>query len=194
MRNIICLFLMICIVSMVGCSNGEEFVITTSEDYDIQTEEVKDSNNLNVESDIEDSDIYVYVCGQVINEGVYILSKGDRVYQVIEMAGGLTDTADCRQINQAMELTDGMQIYIPTIGEYISEQVIYEEVDDGKIDINIASKEKLMEIPGIGETKAIAIINYRETKGSFSTIDDIMNIDGIKEGTFNKIKDYIKVG
>ncbi len=191
MRNIICLFLIMCIANITGCSNTEEYIITTSEDYNIQTEETND-DNLDAVSDT--TDIYVYVCGQIANEGVYILSKGDRVYQAIEMAGGLTDIADCRQINQAMELTDGMQIYIPIVGEYISDQPIGEEVDDGKININIASKEKLMEIPGIGETKAIAIINHRETKGNFNTIEDIMNIDGIKEGTFNKIKDYIKVG
>lgn len=193
MRNIIFLLLSVCIVTMTGCSSKDEFIITTSEDCDIQTEESVDNNTSLDNSDTANMDIYVYICGQVMHEGVYILSKGDRVYQAIEAAGGLTGEADSKQINQAMELTDGIQIYIPAIGESINNQLVNEDVDDGKININTASKEKLMEIPGIGETKAIAIINYRETKGNFNTIEDIMNIDGIKEGTFNKIKDYIKV-
>ena len=87
-------------------------------------------------------------------------------------------------MNQAQVLKDEAKLYIPT------EQ---ETEDSGKINLNMATKEELMTIPGVGEAKANQIISYREKNGSFSCIEDIMSISGIKEGLFEKIREYITV-
>ncbi|MBE5934897.1 MAG: hypothetical protein E7262_03805 [Lachnospiraceae bacterium] len=149
--------------------------------------------------------IYVHICGEIKTPGVYKLLANSRAVDVIELAGGLTDKADSVAINQANLIQDGEQIYIPKIGEKVTS--LSKEGDDGlnqslvsgnsgdsdKVNINTASKIDLVTLPGIGEAKADMIINYRTEKGSFSKIEDIMNITGIKEGLFNKISEYITV-
>ena len=111
---------------------------------------------------------YVYVCGEVVHPGVYEVAEGARVCDVLELAGGLKDTAAKEALNQA-------------------------EPEDGRINLNTASKEQLMTLSGIGESKAETIISYREKNGAFQTIEDLMNIPGIKNGVFEKIKDNIRV-
>ena len=143
-----------------------------------------------IESDTEAKDsIFVYVCGAVLWEGVYELPDGSRVYEAIQRAGGFADDAAVTSINQAEVLEDEARIYIPTMDELAAEQV----QNDGKVNLNTATKEELMTLPGVGESKATLIIQYREEYGGFQTIEDVMNISGIKEGLFYKIKDYIKV-
>ena len=127
-----------------------------------------------------------YVCGEVSNPGVYTLEADSRIFQAIEMAGGVTDVADVSHINLAQRITDGMRIYIPSQVEQTLEI-------ETKVNINTAPKEQLMTLTGIGESKAIAIISYRETKGGFDTIEEIMEIAGIKQAAFDKIKDNITV-
>lgn len=149
----------------------------------------------------EDSKLFVHVCGAVVNPGVYEVRIGSRVFQVIEMAGGVLKEAAAEYVNQAMEVTDGQQIYIPTLNEIEQEQTEWgamefssgEEFSTGEININTADKTDLMTISGIGESRAQDIINYREQHGGFSAIEEIMNVPGIKEATFEKIKDSIKV-
>ncbi|MCH5263677.1 MAG: helix-hairpin-helix domain-containing protein [Lachnospiraceae bacterium] len=162
----------------------------------------------------EPQTIYVHVCGAVINPNVYELPTGSRVYEAVQMAGGFTEDADGSYVNQAQTLSDGVKLVIPTIEQtqaMITENV---EVDligivgeqgnsasmqggaassDGKININTATEAELCNIPGIGATRAAAIVAYRQEKGGFSAIEDIMNVSGIKEGTYEKIKDSIKV-
>ena len=142
------------------------------------------------EEDSEKQDsIYVFVCGAVVNEGVYELPTGSRVFEAIQMAGGPSENAATEQINQAEMLEDGIRLYIPTTDEMQKEQT----EEDGKVDINTATTEELMTLPGVGEAKADLIVEYRQEHGRFQRIEDIMNISGIKEGLFGKIKDYIKV-
>jgi len=144
----------------------------------------------NQEETIEESEsIFVYVCGAVVQEGVYEFPNGSRVYEAIEKAGGFSEHAAITTINQAEVLEDEMQLYVPTIEEMLDAQ----EVDDGKINLNTASKEDLMRLPGIGESKAESIIEYRELNGKFQAVEDVMEIPGIKEGLFNKMKNYIKI-
>ena len=142
-----------------------------------------------VETD-ESEKIYVYVCGQVNNPGVVCLSMDARVYQAIEAAGGLTNEAAIGLINQAELLTDGQMVYVPMEGE---DYTIAVSESDSKININTAGKDALMTLPGIGESRAQDIIDYRESTGGFQTIEDVMQVSGIKEAAFEKIKDYIKV-
>lgn len=105
------------------------------------------------------------------------------------MAGGFSEEAAVSRINQAEVLKDETRLYIPTMNEIVEEQ----SKEDGKVNLNTATKEELMTLPGVGQSKAALIIQYREEHGKFQTIEDIMNISGIKEGLFGKIKDYIKV-
>ena len=144
--------------------------------------------------------IYVYICGQVQHPGVYQVDADERVFKVIQMAGGLTDEADEAGVNQAQTLADGQMIYIPAVGETAETAVAgspagsdEEAADSGKININTAGLEALMSLPGIGEGKARNILNYRQEHGSFRAIEDLMNVDGIKEGTFSKLKDRITI-
>ena len=149
--------------------------------------------------------IQVYVCGAVASPGVYTLPEGSRVYEAVEMAGGLLDTADPRALNQARMLSDGEQVTVLTVeevqnGETVEQGSVGEDLsgvsgasDGGKVNINTADEAGLMTIPGIGESRAKAIIAYREENGKFESIEDIMKIDGIKEKMFDKIKDSITV-
>ena len=139
------------------------------------------------------------------NPGVYYVSATAIKETVVRMAGGFLDEADENYVNLAQTVTGGEQIYIPTRDETVglslssresadSQKTDASEEADAKININTAEKEQLMTLPGIGESKADAIIAYREAQGRFQSTDELMNIQGIKEGVYNKIKDLIIVG
>lgn len=151
----------------------------------------------------------VYVCGAVLTPGVYVLEAGARIYEAIEMAGGLTENAGLTAVNQAQEICDGQMIYVPTKEEVAAypvdalaaadgaagqtKKTAGEQDADGRVNLNTASEAELMTLSGIGQSKAQAILLYRETHGGFSSVEEIMNVDGIKEGSYNRIKDSIKV-
>lgn len=137
----------------------------------------------------EQGNLYVYVCGCVNAPGVYEAAQGTRVYQVLEMAGGFTDVADTAYLNMAEVIVDGQKLYIPEVGEESSIQ----QNESSLVNINKADKAQLMTLPGIGESKAMDIINYRNSSGGFKSIEDIKNVSGIKDAAFNKIKDLITV-
>lgn len=147
----------------------------------------------------EKKTIFVYVCGAVNTPGVYELPEDARVYEAIASAGGVREDAAEEHINQAQIVADGERIYIPTKEE--AEQGTLESVltqpdggnAEGKVNINTASRDELKTLSGIGDSKADSIIQYRETHGAFRNIEELMNVDGIKEGVFNKIKDRITV-
>lgn len=178
-------------------SDGSDEIIeyNASETYTTELSETEEITTVVKETE----DIYVQVCGAVNTPGVYKVQNKTRVYQVIELAGGLCDDADAGGINQAVTVSDGEQIYVPVIGENpISNSNDNGKVSDntseeGRININTASKQELLSLPGIGEAKADSIIAYRENNGLFTTIEDIMNVSGIKEAAFNKIKELIFV-
>lgn len=157
--------------------------------------------------------IFVHVCGAVRKEGVYELSPDARVVDAIRAAGGCTKKAASFGINQAEALKDGVQVYVPTKAELkketngvgslasfgtggvrtgLSSQGMNSgEGGDALININLATKEELMKLNGVGEAKAELIITYRQAKGGFKDIKDIMKIKGIKQKFFDKIKDKI---
>ena len=142
--------------------------------------------------------IFVHVCGQVKHPGVYQLSSDDRIVAAIKAAGGFTKKAAGESINQAEKVSDGQQIYIPSRKETGKQESSKKaggqgSLSDGKININTAGKEELMTLSGIGESKAADIIAYRQEHGPFSKTEDIMKIQGIKEGIYNKIKDSITI-
>ena len=161
---------------------------------EISSKAVSDIHSDNQKEETFSEKIYVYVCGNVNKPDVYELNLGSRMFEVIELAGGFTDNADYSSLNLAMVLKDGMRLYVPAIGENSDSQSIIEDSDDNKlVNINNADISELMTLPGVGEAKAKDIITYREKNGSFKRIEDIMNISGIKEAAFEKLKDYICV-
>lgn len=205
MNKFIWLFLFLGISLLTGCYHSEEIMTASDEQEESPAKqasrEITDSStgqnlevisdNMNSKYDSENSGqgIYVYVCGHVNNPGVYELPKTARICDALEMAGGVTEDGQPEALNQAEHVTDGQTLYVPGQDESTPVQ---SEVEDGLVDINRASKEMLMTLPGIGESKADTIIQYREEHGAFTAIEDLMGIPGIKEGVFNKIKDKIK--
>lgn len=144
----------------------------------------------------EEKTCLVYVCGAVVSPGVYELDDGSRIYEAVELAGGFMEEAAEDALNLAESVTDGQMIRIPTEEEQEAVGRQGAEADsaaDGKLDLNRADVAALMELPGIGQSKAEAIVGYREEHGPFSQAEDLMKVEGIKEGVFNKIKDRIKV-
>lgn len=143
--------------------------------------------------------IYVHICGAVKYPGVYEFSGDTRVFQVVESAGGLLPEACDTALNQAQAVGDGERIYVPTVEEWeqgltgTPEESKETGYDDGLVNINTADAKELCTLPGVGETRAAAIIEYRKEHGSFDKIEDIQNVSGIKSGLFGKIKDFIKV-
>ena len=136
--------------------------------------------------------IYVHVCGAVATEGVVVLPEGSRGQDALDAAGGFAENAARNAVNLAGVVTDGMKLYFPTMDEYTEEMPAAGE-DSGLVNINTAEAAALCTLPGIGESKAKAIIAYREANGSFESTEDIMKVSGIKENAYDKIKDLITV-
>lgn len=140
--------------------------------------------------------IRVHVSGAVRQPDVYELPAGCIVKDAVEAAGGPTDNADLDGVNLAVELRDQQQVYVPRQGETVPMASALEgggAVSD-PVNINTATATELETLPGIGPKTADAIVEYREVNGLFETIEDIMDVPGIGEGTFEKIKDGITVG
>lgn len=184
-------------VLLAGCSGKQDartVELSEAKEGSVAEEKEEEAEESAIE---ENEDIYVHVCGEVNQPGVYCLPAGSRLYEAIEAAGGLKEGAAAESLNQAQEAQDGQQIYVPSIEEPLKEGVYDEgeqaEASDGKINLNTAAKEQLITLTGIGEAKAAAIIRYREENGGFQSIEELMEVEGIKEGVFNKIKDQIKI-
>jgi competence protein ComEA len=146
--------------------------------------------------------IMVDVKGQIKHPGVYQSRTQERVIDVVTRAGGLTATADEAQVNFAEHVYDEMVIYIPAKGEEELPSVTSEGGSaaaensagvQGKIDLNKADVAELQNLPGIGPAKAAAIMEYREKNGKFKSTEDLKNISGIGDKTFEKLKDLIVV-
>lgn len=142
--------------------------------------------------------VFVYVCGNVVNPGVYEAAEDARVYELIDMAGGVTQDGCAEALNLAEHVFDGQKLYVPDYGEYDFTENIVNQTGtagqgDGLVNINEAGIELLMTLPGIGKSRAQAIIDYRDSYGRFGSIEDIMQVSGIKESAFSKIKEYICV-
>lgn len=192
---VVLIYLSILVLS--GCEGEESAETELTEIAEVETEESSTEETQEEESSGEPEEIYVYVCGQVRNPGVYKLESGERITHALMAAGGMTDAAASDYLNQAEVLEDGQKIYVPTQEE--AEKLVQSEISegtessDGKININTADKSQLMQLSGIGESRAEAIIAYREANSGFKNIEEIKNIEGIKEGIFNRIKEQIKV-
>ncbi len=186
----------------------EEMVQTAAEPGEI-SQSAPTQESRAAENATEPMELYVHVCGAVEVPGVYVLPEGSRVVDAVKAAGGTLESASGEALNQALPVTDGMQIYVPTMEEAeksqewihtgdASEQPGSAAVSEsnglaGKININTADVTTLCTLPGIGESRASSIVAYREEHGGFSTIEDITKVSGIKDAAFGKIKDKICV-
>ncbi|MBE6010596.1 MAG: hypothetical protein E7236_08045 [Lachnospiraceae bacterium] len=192
MKRIVSLFMAILVLFLTGC--GEDGILLSQDTESVQVHN-EAASEINEEAALSDELMYVYICGEVVEPGVYPLPPGSRIYELVEAAGGLTESAAPESVNLAQELTDGQMINIPAEGEIQDASTVGTEsgTDGDKININTASKELLMSLNGIGETKAESILSYREQNGPFDSLEDLMQVDGIGQGTFSKIKDKITI-
>ena len=137
--------------------------------------------------------IVVYVSGHVHSPGVFEMADGARMWQAIELAGGMTEQADENAINLASELFDGQHIVVFGIDDNMPPSVAAAGQAGGLVNINTATAEQLQSLSGIGEARARDIINHREARGGFASIEEIMNVPGIGEGIFARIREGITV-
>jgi competence protein ComEA len=182
--------------------NGLDTEWQETENKSVENEQEKEmETGIETNVDVQEK-IVIDVKGAVTTPGVYEASIGDRVIDIIERAGGLLDSADKNNINFAMKVVDEMVLYIPAVGEQIQTiaggvatggSLQEASAADGKVNLNTASESDLQTLPGIGPSKALAIIEYRETNGSYKTIEELMEISGIGEKTFEKLKEHITV-
>ena len=198
MRRLISTVLGMMMIILTGCS----FSVPVREEESIDsTAVIKAEREEENTEQINETEIYVHVCGSVKKPGVYRLHSGARTQEAVDAAGGFSEKANQTAWNLAEVLQDGMQIYIPSKDE--AKEALKEEQSSGKVssasqredtvNINTASKEELVALPGIGESRAAAIIACREEKGSFTSIEEVKNVAGIGDGIFNRIKDLITV-
>ena len=177
-----------------------------------------DRTELSDASSEEAKTLVVHICGAVSAPGVYELPAGSRIIDAVEAGGGFLPEADEACCNLAEEIVDGCQIYIMTKSESCADGQAEKKagiqtspdsdmqttdrnvrsnsapaLENGLVNLNTADVAALMTLPGIGESRAKAIISYREQHGAFAKIEDIMKISGIKQAAFSKIKDKITV-
>lgn len=208
-----------CCMYITGCGKCDNADVTwqmqtESESLETEMQSELSVNDISEEQSvmIENDKIYVYLCGAVARPDVYEVPAGSRLFEVLEMAGGMTQDADKTYLNLARNVSDGEQIIIFTTQETQKMQadsgvtVVTENARSieniesaacgtsiGLVNINTASIQELTSISGIGESRAQAIVTYREQHGNFNNIEGIKAVDGIKDGLFQKIKDKITV-
>lgn len=202
---------------LTGCTSANKEIILSdntanntleAEAFSSQEDSGKETEKPETLDNEPPENVVVYVCGAVVNPGVYELSEGSRIDDAVTAAGGFSEDADRTYVNLAARLSDGSKLQIPTISE-TSDEALAKEIESfdtgdngyksgaldgsGLININTASQTELATLPGIGEGIAGKIIKYRDENGSFKSIEDIMKVSGIKDKLFSKIKDQITV-
>ena len=177
------------------------------QNLEVEENKIEESNKIEEET----TKIVVHVSGAVRNEGIVELKEKSRIADAIEMVGGVTEDAYMKDVNLATILEDGMKIYIPTKEEVEKQREntndsvskdtnldIYNNSSNtrkknNKVNINTASKEELDTLPGIGESTANKIINYRKENGKFKTIEEIKEVSGIGDSKYEQIKNLIEI-
>jgi competence protein ComEA len=178
------------------------------EDYNTQ-DDLNDGSTSSLFGTKQLGNIVIHVIGEVKKPGVIKLKEGSRIIDAINKCGGQTEDADLSKINLAYVLDDGSQVYIPRIKEDIQNTTIMKteagnnvivnnvtQTNDGKdpkVNLNTATLEKLITLPGVGESTAQKIIEYRNKNKKFKSIDELKNVAGIGEAKFNALKDFIYV-
>lgn len=174
------------------------FVFKGGSEEDIKIEDT--SEGFERTSEQEEKNIkmlFVDIGGEVKEPKLVELPEGSRIEDAISAAGGLTDKADTEKINRAAFVSDGEKILIPSESDDDEPEIWggtgADEYSDGKVNINTADSSRLQELNGVGPVTAEKIISYREENGGFSSIEDIKNVSGIGDKTFEKFKEDITV-
>ncbi len=166
----------------------------------LNNQEVESTKEHSASSNLNSAFIMVDIKGAVNRPGVYQLKEGSRVNELIQLAGGFLDNADTTKVNLAQKLRDEAIIYVPTIGENnliatrnanVTTTVNTNLSTEGRISLNYGTLADFMTLDGIGEAKAQAIIKYREENNGFKSLEELKNVTGIGEKTFEKLKDKI---
>lgn len=198
------------------------FIFTYNYFYSGDDQNINDVNSESIINEVEEEDesessfklgggknkVMVHVIGEVNNPGVVTLNEGARIIDAINAAGAKTEDADLSKINLAYVVEDGVQIYVPRIGEK-REEYVMENAGEGiivdsaildsseskeiKVNINTASADKLQTLPGVGISTAQKIIEYRTQNGKFKAPEDLKNVSGIGESKFEGLKEQITV-
>lgn len=215
---VIFLLLILLIISVVYFKNksnipkdeikSNKVLVKETKELENSKEKLKESNSV--------KEIKAYICGYVLNPGVYLLREGDRLEDLIKASGGAKEDADIEGINLAYEIKDQDYFRIgskdeakltmnnenPNVGLISSKTTISnsqsgnnesQSQEEGKININTATKEELMKLPRIGDSMSQRIIDYREKEGNFKLVDDIKEVSGIGDKMFENIKDQITI-
>ena len=186
---------LLCILSFTACGKDRGAVLLETDADNAESLSVISSNVTEEEHGI----CFVHISGAVKNPGVYELPEGGRLYELVEAAGGFTEDAAQDYCNLAQTVSDGCQYRIPTIEEVSGGSGLEVFLADshytaeGLLDINLAGREELMLLPGIGETRADAILAYRDSVGRLESTEELMNVSGIKQGLYEQICPYIVV-
>ena len=175
------------IISITGCKDNSEELLRfkTSED------ELEQENTIEEKSEKKDELLIVHVSGSVKRAGVYQLEKDKRIIDAIEKAGGMLEEADSDALNLAEKIKDGMKIYVPKKGEKPTTSTNLKS--QSYIDLNLAEKEELMTLPGVGEKTADKIIAYREAQ-PFEKVEDLLKVSGFGKKKMEALKGLIAVG
>ena len=192
-----CGLLLLCVV-LSGCGRDHLPYLETepTQETKSDTQTVSDTQT---DTGTQTAFVQVYLCGEVVHPGVYQLQQGLRICDAVEAAGGLKADASRTYWNLAEPLVDGTMLFFPTEEEAKEREASAAAngettaPKDGRVDLNTADASELTAIPGIGQTRAAAIIAYRTEHGPFSAIEDIMKVSGIKNALFEKMKDYITI-
>ena len=184
------------VITEAGTDTGDP-----AEVYDDDPDHGTDEDDSSASAAASVSVAYVDISGEVNKPGVYKVTTETRLFEVIDMAGGLTENADPNSLNRAERVTDGEKVVVLSYDESSGDPISSSSVsnygltsDDGdKVNINTADSSELQTIPGIGPSKAQSIIDYREQNGYFASPEDIMDVTGIGQKTYTSIKDYIVV-
>lgn len=197
MKNkIFCCSILLCImVLLMACESGNTVYLESDTQEELSESSSEEEHS--EKSVSRPASYYVYICGRVTNPGVYEVSENARICDVVALAGGLLEDAALDFLNQAERITDGQMIRVLSVEEALEENQANVTgnvaATDTRVNLNTATEDELMQLPGIGQSKAQSIIAYRSEQGGFADIAELTNIPGIKEGVFSKIKDSIKV-
>lgn len=182
-------------LGLVGISIGVWFFLFQNPKEDVWTDvSVPTEQTTQTTTSVPQQIILVDIKGAVKKPGVYELPINARLHELVNVAGGLTDDAEDRQVNMANVLADQQLVYIPRKGETVEQTKQTPQAgNESKVNINTASAEELQTLTGIGEKKAQAIIDYRTQNGNFQSIDQLTEVDGFGEKTVEKLRDSITI-
>lgn len=202
---VVCLLAVMC--AAAGCGSEDKLLSELRQESEACEESMEDVQGKSdaeefsgapVEMLAEQEEIYVHVCGAVRAPGVYELPAGSRFYEAVEAAGGFAEDACEDYLNMAEILADGSRLEIPTMEKAKEWESIGKETaqargktSEGLININTADIDELCKLPGIGEGRAKAIIEYRQKQGGFQKKEDIKQVSGIGEKMYERMKEYL---